>query len=156
MVGVAGDAGDRRCVAALHRARGAAQRDHAAGAAHRNVVEPAQRHAEMLRQADRAVRRERKARDAQPVDPVLAEAGLLEESGERAGKEPVRAANGITHIRHGDGRGHHHIVVACAPVIHDRFGTTAVASISTLASSSTSATTCTSVITGKCAPITLR
>src|SRR5580700_6751365 len=37
-----------------------------------------------------------------------------------------------------------------------RYGTTAVASISTLAKSSTSATTCTSVMVGKCLPITAR
>ena len=36
------------------------------------------------------------------------------------------------------------------------FGTTAVASISTLASSSTRAATCTSVMVGKCLPITSR
>ncbi len=37
-----------------------------------------------------------------------------------------------------------------------RYGTTAVASISTLASFSISATTCTTLMTGKCFPITAR
>ena len=40
----------------LHRARRAPQRDDARGAAHRHMIEPAQRQPEMLRQADRACR----------------------------------------------------------------------------------------------------
>src|SRR5689334_5598181 len=84
----------------------------------------------MLGEANGAVGRQRKTRYAQAVDPVLAKTGLFEKSGERAGKEPVRAARGITHIGHGEGSGHHDIIVARAPASHDCFSTTVVASVS--------------------------
>ena len=56
VIGVARDARHDLGVARLHGARRAAQRHHAARAAHRDVIEPARREAEMLRQADRACR----------------------------------------------------------------------------------------------------
>src|SRR5437667_149374 len=71
VIGVAGDARDDVRVTRLHRARRAPQGDHAAGAAERQVVEPARRQAEVLREADRRVGRQREARDAQSVDRVL-------------------------------------------------------------------------------------
>ena len=61
VVGIARDAGDDVRVAALHGARGAAQRHDPARAAHRDMVEPAQGQAEVLREADCGVRRHREA-----------------------------------------------------------------------------------------------
>src|SRR3984957_823937 len=48
VVGVGADAGDPLGVSRLYRAQGAAQRDDAAGAAQRNMIEPAQADAQML------------------------------------------------------------------------------------------------------------
>src|SRR5215469_39005 len=110
----------------------------------------------MLGQPDSGIGREREARDAEPVNVALGKTGLLERFGQSSGQKPVRTADRIAHIGHSDWGGHHHVVVAAAPVLHDYFGTTAVASISTRASSSTKATTCTSDMVGKCTPITLR
>ena len=118
VIGVAGNAGDRIGIARLHRARRAPQRDDAAGAAHRNVIEPAQRQPKMLRQADRAVRREREARNAQPVEPVLGKARRFQKLRQRAGEKPMRAADRIAHIRHGHGAGDHNIVIGGACAAH--------------------------------------
>ena len=62
------DAGDDIGIASLHGARRAAQRDDAARAAQRHVIEPARRHAEMLRQPDRGVRPQGEARYRETVD----------------------------------------------------------------------------------------
>ena len=118
MVGVARDAGDGVGVARLHGARGAAQRHDAAGAAHRNMIEPAQREAEMLGQADRRVRRQREARHAQPVEPVLGKTGAFREFGKRAGKKPVRATDRVAHIRHGHRGGDDDVVIGGACAAH--------------------------------------
>ena len=79
VVGIAGDAGDDVGVARLHRARRAPQRHHAARAAQRNVVEPARREPEVLRQADRGVGSEREAGDGQAIDVALLQSGSLQQ-----------------------------------------------------------------------------
>ena len=71
VVGVAGEAGDDARVARLHRARRAPQRHHAARAAQGNVVEPARREAEVLREADGRVGLQREAGNGEPIDFVL-------------------------------------------------------------------------------------
>ena len=63
MVRIGADAGDHLGVARLHRARRAAHRDDTARAAERNVVEPSHGDPQMLRQADRRIRRQREAAD---------------------------------------------------------------------------------------------
>ena len=68
VVGVPGDAGDDVRIPGLYRARGAAKGDDCACPAHRDVVEPPRRETEMLCQADRCVREQREARNAQTVD----------------------------------------------------------------------------------------
>ena len=80
VVGVAGDAGDDVRVARLHRARRAAQRHHAARAAQRDVVEPARREAEVLRQADGGIGREGEAGDGKAVDLVFVQSRSFQES----------------------------------------------------------------------------
>ena len=72
VIGVPREAGDDRGVAGLHCARGAPQRDHAARAAHRDVIQPARRQPEMLHQADRGVGEEQETRDGDAVDVLLA------------------------------------------------------------------------------------
>ena len=118
MVGVAGDAGDDLGVTRLNRARGAAQADNAGRAAHRHVIEPARRKAEMLGQADGAVGRQRKTRHAQAVDLVLGNAGAIDQRLQRAGDEPMRAADREALIGHGDGDRDGDPVITCNAVCH--------------------------------------
>ena len=71
VIGVAGNAGHDFRIAVLHRARRAADRDDAGGAAHRHMIEPAHGQPQMLGQADGGVGRKREARDRQAVDARL-------------------------------------------------------------------------------------
>ncbi len=75
MVGVAGDAGDDIGIAVLHSAGRAPQRDHAAGAAEGQMIQPARAEAEMLRQSDSRIGKQREARDAEAVDLILLQPG---------------------------------------------------------------------------------
>jgi hypothetical protein len=74
VVRIAGDAGYDVRVARLHRARRAAQRHYTARTTQRDMVEPARRQPQMLRETDGGVGSERKARDGEPVDLVLLQA----------------------------------------------------------------------------------
>jgi len=118
MVGVGGDASDNTGIAALHGACGAAQGDDAARPAHRNVIEPARRQAEMLGQPDRRVGRQAEAGDAKPVDAILVDAGASQSLRQGAGEEPVRPADRVTHIGHGDRHGQSDIVIRGAVRSH--------------------------------------
>ena len=118
MVGVAGDTGDDLGVACLNGARRAAEAVNAGRAAHRHVIEPARRQAEMLGQADRGVGRQREARDAQAVHLVLADSGAIDQLLQRAGDEPVRAADAETLIGNGDGDRDGNSLIICGAVCH--------------------------------------
>ncbi|KAG1258935.1 hypothetical protein G6F65_015430 [Rhizopus arrhizus] len=76
VVGVARDAGHDVRVAGLYGAGRAAQGRHAAGAAHRDVVQPARAHAQMLDQAHGGIGRQRETGHAQAVYVRLGHAGL--------------------------------------------------------------------------------
>ena len=102
VIGVAGDAGDDVGVAGLHRPRRAAQRDDAARAAKRNVIEPARRQAEMLREPDRGVRPDGEARYRKAVDVVRSQAGAPCQRVQGAADPPLRAVGRIAPIRDGD------------------------------------------------------
>src|SRR3954469_13017753 len=112
MVRIAGEARHDVHIARLHRARGPAKRHHAARAAERHVIEPARRKAEMLRETDRRIRREREAGDGKSVDLLFAQAGLLQQIGEAAREQPVRGANGVADVRHGYGHRNGYAFVA--------------------------------------------
>ena len=59
MVGVRADTGNHLGVTGLYRAQRAAHRDDAARAAERHVVQPSNRDAQVLSDADRGIRRQR-------------------------------------------------------------------------------------------------
>ena len=102
LVGVAGDADHELGIAALHGPRRAAQRDDAAGAAQRHVVEPARARAEMLGQADRGVGADGEARQRQAVDVGALEARTLDHLAHRAADPPVSGVGRIAPVRDGD------------------------------------------------------
>ena len=111
VVRIGGDARDDLGIASLDRARGATQRDDAAGTTHGDVVEPARHEPEMLHQPDGGVGKERETRDARAVDLGLRDPGFLEQRGQRARDEPVRAAYRVLDVRHRDRHGHGHASV---------------------------------------------
>src|SRR3954469_5749827 len=112
MVRIAGEARHDVHIARLHRARGPAKCHHAARATEWHVIEPAGREAEMLREADRRIRREREAGNGKSVDLLFAQAGLLQQIGEAASEPPVRRPDRITDIRDGDRDGNGYAFVA--------------------------------------------
>ncbi len=116
VIGVGGDAGDDVGVAGLHRARRTPQRDDACRTAERHVVEPARREAEMLGQPDRLVRREREAREHEPVDVRGTQARLFGERMQRPPHPPVCGVHGVAPIGNGHRRADDHAVIgfACA------------------------------------------
>jgi hypothetical protein len=97
--GVTGDAGDYLGVAVLHGARGAAQRDHAARAAHRQVFQKARRDPDLLGEADRRVGGEREAGDADSVDVGFHDAGRADQTAQRLREEPCSTILRATQIR---------------------------------------------------------
>ena len=99
MVGVARQAGDGLGIARLHRPRRTAQRDDAAGAAHRNMVEPPQGEPEMLRQADRLSGASVKLETQSPSSGPCRDRSASK-LGKCAGKKPVRATDRVARIRH--------------------------------------------------------
>ena len=99
VVRVGADAGDHVGVSCLHGAQRPPQRDNAARAAERNMVEPAYREPEMLGEPDRSVRSQREAADAQAVDVGLVELGGLQQAGESLRDKPVCVADGIADVR---------------------------------------------------------
>ncbi len=117
--GVAGDAGDYLRVAILHGTRGAAQRDHAAGTAHRQPFQEARRQADLLGEADRGVGGQREAGDAEAVDLGLGHAARVDQPAQRTRQEPRRTLFGAPDI----GLGHRAaegdaVIAACG---HRRF-----------------------------------
>ena len=111
MIGIGADAGDHLGIARLHRAQGAPQRHDSAGAAERNVIEPAQAHAEMLSQPDGGIRCQREAADAQAIDVAFRQTRGLEQRCDRSRHEPVGIVSGIARIGHRHRCHQHHIVV---------------------------------------------
>ena len=100
MVGVGADAGDHLGVSCLHGAQRPSQRHDAAGAAERNMVEPAYREPEMLGEPDSSVRSQREAADAQAVDVGLVELrSAFNRRRERRRDEPMCVADGIADVR---------------------------------------------------------
>ncbi len=77
-VGIAGDANDKIRIMHLHGTRCAPQGNDAAGAAERDLVEPARADAEMLRQSRRAVGPERKTGHREAVDIAVAQPAALQ------------------------------------------------------------------------------
>src|SRR5207237_2007014 len=94
-------------VACLYRSRSAPEHHYAARAPERHMIEPARRQAEVLRQTDGGVGREREAGDRETVDVVLLQPGLLEHVSQAASEPPMCRADRIADVGHrhrnGDG-----------------------------------------------------
>src|SRR5476649_312046 len=101
---VGADAGDNFSIAALNGPQRAPQCDYAARSPQRDVVEPARRDSQVLRQTNCRVGRERETADAQAIDLRLLKTCSAQQFCESAGKKRVRAAQRMSYIRHGDRR----------------------------------------------------
>src|SRR5690606_29347057 len=85
--------------------------DHATGSAHGDMVKPARRHAQMLREADRSVGRQGEARDAHAIDLVFGDARTAYQGTKSAAQPPMGTFHRIPNVRYGDRGGHDHPVV---------------------------------------------
>ena len=89
-------------VAALHCSRRTTQRHHARCATGRDVIEPSNVHAQMLRHSHGGVRCKRKAADCESVDLRFVEARFFQQSAEGLRRKPMCALGRVANIRHGD------------------------------------------------------
>ena len=104
---IAGDTGDDLGVTVLHGARGAFDRNDAAGAAIRKIDQEARRQAEMSRQRRAVVGRQQIARHRQPIDIGFGDSRAFDQFAERTAQKPRHGAPAGARItdghRYGDG-----------------------------------------------------
>ncbi len=81
LVRVSRYAGHDRGIAGLHGPQRAAQSHNPRRATHRNMIQPTQRKAKMLRQAHGGIRRQRETGEAQPIDRGFLQAASFQQSG---------------------------------------------------------------------------
>jgi len=115
VIGIAGNAEHELGIAALHRARGAAQADDSARTAERHGVEPARAETEMLGEADRRVGAKREAGDRKAIDIAAPEAGTRQHFAHRPADPPMRRVGGVAPVRDGDRHGRDDTVIGAAP-----------------------------------------
>src|SRR5215831_14855069 len=78
------------------------------------MVEPTRRQAEVLRQADRGVGTDRKARDRQPVDVLRAQPGLPRQRAQGAAYPPMRTVGRKSAVGNRDRRADRDAVIGFA------------------------------------------
>src|SRR5205823_1559042 len=71
-------------------------------ATERDVIEPARREPKMLREPDRGIRSDSKARHGKSIDIFRLQSGTLDQFMQRAAQPPLRAVCGISPIRNGE------------------------------------------------------
>ena len=84
MICITGDASHDIRIPGLHRPRRFAQRHDPARATERDVIEPARREPKMLREADRGIRSDSKARHGKSIDIFRLQSGTLDQFMQRA------------------------------------------------------------------------
>ena len=114
MVGIARHAGHDIGIAALHGPCRPAQRHDPAGAAHRDMVEPPRREAQMLRKSNGCIGKKRERRHGHPVHITRAEPRLPQRSAQRGGDPPVRRVDRVALVIGREWTGQNDAVIAPA------------------------------------------